>query len=290
MVRSRRVARIDEDSGSVRDLLHGGAARGDDGHTACHRLQNWNPEALVERRVRNTSRAAVETRELCVVDLPEPANTVPADFDPTPAARSDDTQLTVCAADGLHKPVEVLPRFERSDGKDIVPVLGRAFVREVVADGVRNDANLVVRHSEQLDELTPCELGHRDHPLRRAKDARHHTRTVAPRPAVERLRVPEHGEVVHGDDQGNARAQRAAVRRTMQDVGGAFPSDQERVPDPVARQRRQAVLSSERASCDRHVVAPLELAHQPFQITRRSRTSLSERGDVDRDAHHSASA
>ena len=109
--------------------------------------------------------------------------------------------------DRFHEAREVLARLERADGKHVVTALGRAVARELVADGVGHDTDLLVRHSEQLDELTPRELRDRDHTPRSTKHARHDARAVRPRPAVERLRVPEHGKVVHGDDERHARAQ-----------------------------------------------------------------------------------
>src|SRR5207253_9798606 len=109
------------------------------------------------------------------------------------------------------------------------------------------DTDLRVRHAEQLDELAPREVGHRDHTSRRAENGGYDTRTVRARPAVERFRVPEHGEVVHPDGERHARAERAAVGRAMQDIGGALASEQGRVPDAVPRKCRESTPASERA-------------------------------------------
>src|SRR5713101_1732789 len=166
------IAGVNEDRCSVSDLFHRGAAGGNHGHAACHCFQDGNAEALVERRVGETGRSAVEARKLRIVDLPEPADTVAVDFDAAPAARSDDTQLAIAAPHSLYEPVQVLARFECSDGKDVVSALGRAVAGELVADSVGNDSDLLVRHSEQLHELTPRELRDRDHPSRGAKDGR----------------------------------------------------------------------------------------------------------------------
>jgi hypothetical protein len=93
----------------------------------------------------------------------------------------------------------------RADGKHVLAALGRTFACELVADGVGHDADLLVRHSEQLDELSAGELGHCDHAPRSAEHRRYEVRAVRPCPAVERLRVSEHGEIVHGDDERHLR-------------------------------------------------------------------------------------
>jgi hypothetical protein len=76
----------------------------------------------------------------------------------------------------------------------------------------------------------------------------------------------------------------------MNDVGIVFAPEKERVPDCVTRQSRSAVTPPERSRRQLDVVPASELVHQALEISRRARTCLNERGDVDRYAHHSASA
>ena len=67
------VARVDEHRGATRDLLGRAATRRHDGRPARHRLEHREPEALVQRRVDEAARAAVERRELLVAGLADPA-------------------------------------------------------------------------------------------------------------------------------------------------------------------------------------------------------------------------
>ena len=168
----------------------------------------WNPngypETLVERGVGDADRAAIEARKLCVTDFPQPPDPVSPDFDASPTARAHDPKLPVRLADRFHEPLEILARLERPDCQDVVTGLRRALPCELVADGVRNDTDLLVRHSEQLDELAAREVGHRNHPSRRAEHGRHDMGAVRARPAVERFRVPQDCEVVDGHDERHA--------------------------------------------------------------------------------------
>ena len=56
--------RVDEHGCAACDLLRRAAARRHDGRAAGHRLEHRDPEALVQRRVHDAERAAVEPREL----------------------------------------------------------------------------------------------------------------------------------------------------------------------------------------------------------------------------------
>ena len=75
------------------------------------------------------------------------------------------------------------------------------MLRELTLDGIRHDADLVVRNAEQLDQLATRELRNGDHPPCRLQDARHDARAVLARPPVERFRMPEDREVVHRHDE-----------------------------------------------------------------------------------------
>ena len=92
-----RIARVDEHRRAARDLL--GRAPGARHHrrAAGHRLEHRDAEALVQRRVDEAARAAVERRELVVGDPAEPA----VDLDAAPARRADDAQLDAEPLRGL---------------------------------------------------------------------------------------------------------------------------------------------------------------------------------------------
>jgi hypothetical protein len=144
--------------------------------------------------------------------------------------------------------------------------------------------------AEQLHELAPRELRHRDHVPRSVEDVWDDPRAVDPRPAVERARVAEDREVVNRDDGRHGRAERAAVRRAVEDVGAAgAPRQPERVPERVPDECRRAAGSAERHAPHVDVVTPFELAQQAVEVARCPRRRLGEGRRVDRDPH-SASA
>ena len=138
---------VDEDRRPVCDLLHRCPACGDHGNAAGHRLQDGNPEALVERRVREARGTTVEARELGIVDLAEPTDAVPADVDLAPAPRADDAELQVGAADCLDE-ARSLRGSSVPTASTYSPPSDWTFARELLADGVGHDADLLVRHSE----------------------------------------------------------------------------------------------------------------------------------------------
>ena len=102
--------------------------------------------------------------------------------------------------------------------------------------------------------------------------------------------MAEDGEVVNGDDERPRGTQRTAVGRAMQNVGHALATEHDGVPHAVAAERGQTIAAPERAQAHLDVVPALELAEQSLEIARRAGTGLDERRDVDRNAHHSASA
>ena len=118
-----------------------------------------------------------------------------------------------------------------------------------------------------------------------ARHARHEEAAVGARPAVERLRVPEHGEVVHVDDDRD-RARASGARKLGQCSTssprarrGSASGYQQRVP----RDRRRAARTSPGDPLD--VDQPLEVRQQPEQVARGAGPRLTERRDVDADSH-----
>src|SRR5215207_1071423 len=97
------VQRVDRDRDAVGELAEGRPARADNGCSAGHRLQDRQPEPLVERNVRDASGAAVEPRELVVGDLAEPAHPVSADAHATPATGAHDAELVLVQPGALER-------------------------------------------------------------------------------------------------------------------------------------------------------------------------------------------
>src|SRR6266487_6988713 len=95
----------------------------------------------------------------------------------------NDTATTEIYTLSLHDALPIRP-----DREHVFAVGGRTVTRELVLDPVRDDPDLLVRHAEQLDELSPGELRDRDDAPGRVQDARDDTRAVGPRPAVEGVR------------------------------------------------------------------------------------------------------
>jgi hypothetical protein len=72
----------------------------------------------------------------------------------------------------------------------------------------------------------------------------------------------------------------AAGRDTsaVQHVGSsAPPGEAERIPDRVARKRREAGVATEREGGDVDVVTALQLTQQRLEVARRPRAGLDER-------------
>lgn len=66
--------------------------------------------------------------------------------------------------------------------------------------------------------------------------------------------MAEHREVVHGNDRGDARSQRAVVRRAMQHVVAPERGKTDWVPPQLAREHRRSTRLAER---DRLDIEPL---------------------------------
>ena len=86
-------------------------------------------------------------------DAPQPA--APATRSSTPASRAASTAGT-----------EVLARLERPDREDVVALRDRPVGREDRVDAVRDDADPLDGHVEQLDELVAGERGDGDDRVR----------------------------------------------------------------------------------------------------------------------------
>ena len=149
----RRVERVDEHRRVAGDLLERARRGRDDGRAARHRLEDRDPEALVQRGVDEAARAAKEARELRVRHEAEPAHAVARQLDAAPAGVADDAQLGAGEPRGLGDPGQVLPRLERSDGEHVVALGARPVRREGRVDAVRDDPHALLGHVEQLDDL-----------------------------------------------------------------------------------------------------------------------------------------
>src|SRR5439155_13028554 len=137
-------------------------------------------------------------------------------LDVAPPARADDAKLAAVESGllkALDETAEILSRLERRDREYVIALGGVAGGRERRPDGVRDHPDLRFRDPEQVDELASSELGDRNHALCGPRDAREQCPAVPPRPGVERLRVPQDGEVVKRYDQGHRGANRSAKAR-----------------------------------------------------------------------------
>ena len=123
------VERVDEHGRAAGDLRHRAAGARHDRRAAGHRLERGDAEALVERRVDEAARAAVERRELLVVDPAEPGDVLPAT--PTPPQPGAPTSRSSTPASAVASTTrrEVLARLERPDREHVVALGGVAVRR-----------------------------------------------------------------------------------------------------------------------------------------------------------------
>ena len=230
-------------SGSTRtaavagDLLHRGRPGRDDGSAARHRLEHRQAEALVQRRVHDTARAAVERCELGVGHLAHPAVHV----HPSPSPRAHDTQLDTRLTGRVDGAAEVLARLESRDRQHVVAVRAWAVGREGRVDSVRDHPHAVGGHVHERGHLASGELRHCDDHVGGPQHPLEPGAAVEPVPAGEGLRGAQDREVVHRDDRRDRRAERPAEGRAVQDVQRASAaSEADRVPDGVADDARHA--------------------------------------------------
>ena len=181
------VERVDEHRRAARNLLHRGPHGCHNGRPARHRLEHGQPEALVERRIEDTPRAAVQGCELRVRDLAHPA----VRLDPTPPARANHAQLDSGLSCSRDRAPEILARLERRDGEDVVACRARAVRAEDGIDAVPHNADPLRGNPGQLDRLVAAELGDRDHRIGSPENANEPRATVEPMPPREDLRGTE---------------------------------------------------------------------------------------------------
>ena len=278
----RRVQGIDEDSCVARDFLHRGLAGRDDGRPARHRLEHREAETLVQRRVHDAARAAVERRELGVGHLAHPPGYVHA----SPPARAHDTQLDAGLAGGVDGACEVLTRLERRDREHVVAIRARAVRREEHVDSVRNDPDALRGYVRERGHLASRELGHRDDRIGGLQHPLEPRAPIEAVPARKRLGCAQDREVVHRDDRGHGEADRAPERRAVEDVQPTRPPPQtERVPDAVPNDTRDPSGSPERQELELDPGSVAQRTQEPANDARGSRTRLDERRRVDADSH-----
>ena len=129
------------------ELLHRRAGARDDRAPAGERLGDRDPEPLVERRVDEAARAAVEAGELLVRDGSEPGD-VRRRLRRRPSPRAPTTRSSPSTAAAIRA------RFLRGSSVPTArtksPVGGRPVRREDVLDRVRHDADLRLGNAEPL--------------------------------------------------------------------------------------------------------------------------------------------
>ena len=94
--------------------------RHDSRRPARHRLEHRDAEALVQRRVCDTERTAVQAREVVVPDLALPANPLAARLDADPTRCAGDPQLDAETLRRLDRAREVLARLEGAHCENVV--------------------------------------------------------------------------------------------------------------------------------------------------------------------------
>ena len=162
---------------------------------------------------------------------------VPARACVPPARRADEPQLDAGAGGRLDDPGEVLARLECPDCEHVLALGGVAVRMEDRLERVRDDVDPVRIDARELDHLPLRELRDRDDAIGRANRRAERRPPVEPRPERKDLGMPEHGEVVHGEDRRHARARRRAEDRAVQDVDvrvRGLTREQPGVPEHVA--------------------------------------------------------
>src|SRR4029079_15455033 len=121
------------------------------------------------------------------------------------------------------------------------------------------------------------------HPAAQRERARH------PVPAWERLRVPDHTEVVDGDDERRAWRDRRAEGGAVENVElRRGVSEPERVPERIAPDGGEAPLAP-RLEPDELEAGPAgQLREEAPHVARCPGARLDERGRVDPDPHTAA--
>ena len=287
----------------VRGRRHRDAAR--------HRLEHGNPEALEARRVDEDRRAAVEARELAIVDVAEPDHAGPVE--PrlrAPARRADDRErkLSVEQLVRGEQRLEVLPRLERRDGQRVRPpeVGALALAREDRRRSRMRDAYALRLDVQQLAHVTRSELRVAHEDVGRPRRVPVLRAVHAHRPPVRPVGEAQRNEIVD-----RRRADATALRREhpvreVQHVEPAepalrrWPCDARPRGSPAVRERqdeqpaldidpRQRLLDVP-AAFGRdgregdHVGAVLTQAAQRREhVVADSRARVRERRDVERD-------
>ena len=96
--------------------------------------------------------------------------------------------------------------------------------------------------------------------------------------------MAEDGEIVHGDDERDAAANRPAIGRAVQHVGAARAMRKHvRIPGEVEPQRSGPPGREAAQPLDRHLA--LDAREQRVEIARRAGARQLERRDVDGDLH-----
>src|SRR5439155_11852234 len=210
------------------------------------------------------ARAAVEPGQLLVRDETEPLDALAGRLDGAPAARlvvAEPHHVEAGTLEGPHEPVEVLARLEGADGEDVVAVRRLSLRLERRADCIWDDTHLVIWDVEQVDQFASREFRDGDHPGGGPGHARQQRAAVGARPAVEGPRVAQHGEVVDRDDEWDRRAERRALRGTVEHVDAVSPGpgrQRGEVPAEVANRHERAAVARERVAAQLEIGLTLE--------------------------------
>src|SRR5581483_3360774 len=282
------VLGIDENGRAAGDLLGGAAPRRHDRRPTRHRHEDRDPEPLVQRRVHDAERAAIQARELLVRGEAHVRDARTRRVDAAPARHACHPQVDAQPPRRFDRAGEVLARLERPHRENVVAVLTRAVAGEGGIGRVRNDADALARNMQDRLQFGRRELRHGGDDPRGAHDARDHCTAVRARPRRERLRAAEDGEVVHADDERDTALHRAAVGRAVEHVSISRTTRQHvRVPREVEPERSGPARGE--AAQPLHLHLALDAWKKRAEIPRCPSTRELERRDVDGDPHRADS-
>ena len=107
-------------------LVHRRMRRGDDRRTRGHRLGDRHPESLEPRRIDDGGGAAIEPRQLLVVDAPQAEDAGPVELGllaPTAAPDDGERQARIVEQrERLDEGAEILAGLERGDREQVRPL------------------------------------------------------------------------------------------------------------------------------------------------------------------------
>ena len=150
--------------GFAGDLAHRRVGGGDHRRATGHRLEHRQAEAFVPRRQNEGGSAAVELRELVLLDVAAQVGAEPLELpgERRLALGPGDDERQADLGRRLRRSERVLPLLDRADVEKVVAAALRPRAERRV-DAVRRDRDLRLGHAVQLDQVALRPLGDGDH-------------------------------------------------------------------------------------------------------------------------------